>query len=151
LLLIVFDPPLDDGFFLGSGLSHGVWVSSVRQSQIEVMGRVLDVDHLVIWHHIFKHATCVPWIEVSVRENDVRSALEILGNISSSEVVQCPVVLWLELVLGLALSSVGCFVPIDPGEARLRWIISLRHWELVTSLNFPSTGIKSSLLVSRDV
>jgi hypothetical protein len=69
--LIVLDPLFDPGHLDGSGLGKSPWVGFVGFSQIEVMGRLFNVEGDGVLGNIGCYTTSVPWVIRSVRENDI--------------------------------------------------------------------------------
>ena len=115
------------------------------------MSRVLDIESDALIVDLLENTTCLPWIKLTVREDDVGCLEEVALWDTATEVVKSPVVLWLLAVHGLALGSVFCFVPAGRREHGSCGVGSERHGHLIAVLHVPAIVIESTALRDRDV
>jgi len=112
------------------------------------MGSAFDLNCINASTDVFGDATCKPWIEVTVREDDV-GILSVLLRVvlSSSECSHGPVIVWSQIVLSSALSSVSSLIEkvvLYDKNGGVGKTHSLWHGELVASQNVPATSGKGS-------
>ena len=84
---------LRNPFSLGlSCIGEALTVGFVWLAQIEMVGRLLDIDghRLVVKGE--SNAARVPWIKLTVTENNVRCLREILLGMQTAEVLESPVI-----------------------------------------------------------
>jgi len=117
----------------------GVW-----SSEIVMMSGSLSVDSYCISGDVHVDTSSVPWIIVTIEEDNISIVVEVLAWLSTTEEVKSPVVLRSESVGLLAVLGVTSFIPVVPSVGTLSRVITLWHWELTTGLNSPSTVIQSN-------
>lgn len=149
--LILFVPLFEDCHLGVSCCGQSCWVGSVWFSQVEVMCGVMDEKCSGIDSNVIVDTTSVPWVKVAIGEDDSRMPSKVFLGISTSEIVESPVVFWSQSISILAILSVSGFVPISPGEPALSWVVSLWHWELIASLNIPSASERSGARWSNEI
>ena len=98
------------GFKL-AGVSEGLRISFIWKSQVQVMGGVLDVDGSGFWADVESYSTCLPGVELTVGEDDIRGFHEVFGGVDATEVLKSPIVLGAETVGCFTVSSVGLVAP----------------------------------------
>jgi len=91
VLIDEFSNPLHLG---GAGSSEGSWISLVWKAEVEMMSRLFNEDGDCLVADLLEDATSMPWVKASIAENDVGCLHEVLLWVNSSEVLECPVVLW---------------------------------------------------------
>jgi hypothetical protein len=106
-----------------------------------MMGGSLGVDSNSVSGDVCVDTSSMPWVVVTVEEYDFRVVCKVLAWFSTSKVVKGPEVFRVISIIHSAHFIVAVFIPVVPGEAALRGVITLRHWELTACLNSPSTGI----------
>jgi len=149
---LVLVDPLGDPFSLGlAGIGKSLRVGRVRQTQVGVMGRVLDVDSDGLIVDLLEDATSVPWVQISVGEDYVRGLEEVALWHAATEVVESPVVLRLFAVGSLAHGRVLFLVPSSSGEHGGGGVRSEWHDHLVTGLDTPAVVIETTALLDRDI
>ena len=115
------------------------------------MSRVLDIEGNALIVDLLENTTCLPWIKLTVREDNVGCLEEVALGDTATEVVKSPVVLRLFAVHSLALGGVFSFVPAGRREHGSCGVGSKRHSHLIAVLHVPAIVIESAALRDRDV
>jgi len=87
----------------------------------------------------------VPWVKLSVKEDDVSGVSEISSGVPAAKEIKSPVIHWRQAVLLLAVLSEAVLVEVAPVPSVT---ISQRHWQLVAGLNLPCTSVKNGIRIS---
>jgi len=77
-----------------------------------MVSATLDVksNAAAVGRNVFVEATCSPWIQFTVGEDDVGGRKEVLLNVEAAEVTESPVVVWSEAVRLLANLGVSVII-----------------------------------------
>jgi len=123
----------------------GVFVALSWKSKVEVVStlghnvlRQIEVDWL-------GNSTCLPWIKLTVGENNLGVRLVVLQVVVSSESSERPFVLWGQSVFFLAFSGIGIIIKFSlVNEHGLVASSGNRHGKLITSKHIPAITIEIS-------
>lgn len=115
----------------GTGFLDLDSVGVVWRPQIVVVGSLLHVNGSCSPSDVLGDAARVPRVVVSVDPDDVGLIEEVMPRLPSAEEIKSPIILRSHAKGLLAALGESIFVPARPCVGTLRWVIALRHRELV--------------------